>query len=218
MVAGNSSRRNSTLPPQDSPQSLWSEQDKSQRFLSQRALGFTCLDYNGINEGALQRHALPSKSFIESSCPDGLRLEIMFPSCWDGVNLDSIDHQSHVAYPDLLMEGQCPEGFFTRLPSLYYETIWDTTLFKGVDGQFLLSNGDTTGLGYHGDFLNGWEIDVLQEAIDSCKNLSGRVEDCPPFRIQSLNASSSCKLSIPDILRDDDCEGPRYGPCGKIAM
>jgi hypothetical protein len=26
-------------------------------------------------------------------------MEIMFPSCWDGKNLDSANHQSHVAWP-----------------------------------------------------------------------------------------------------------------------
>ncbi len=28
----------------------------------------------------------------------GLALHVQFPNCWDGVNLDSPDHQSHMAY------------------------------------------------------------------------------------------------------------------------
>jgi len=36
------------------------------------------------------------------TCPDakqqGLALHVQFPNCWDGVNLDSPDHQSHMAY------------------------------------------------------------------------------------------------------------------------
>jgi hypothetical protein len=218
MVAGNSSRRRTLLPAQDPPQSLWTKDDKSQTVLSQRALGFTCLHYEGTNEGALQRHALPDKDFITSRCRDGLRLELMFPSCWDGVHLDSADHHSHLAYPDLLMEGTCPEGFRTRLPSLYYETIWNTAPFEGVDGHFLLSNGDQTGLGYHGDFLNGWDIDVLQEAIELCTGLSGHVEDCSPFQLQSVHTAASCRVSAPDILQSDNCAGPRYGLCGNISM
>lgn len=79
------------------------------------------------------------------------------------------------------MEETCPSGFHTRLPSLYYETIWNTAIFEGIDSRFVLSNGDQTGLGYHGDFLNGWDIEVLQEAIKLCIGLSGRVEDCSPF-------------------------------------
>lgn len=40
---------------------------------------------------------------------DALRMEIMFPSCWDGKSLDSANHQTHVAWPSgvghLLVEG-----------------------------------------------------------------------------------------------------------------
>jgi hypothetical protein len=145
MVAGNSSRRTFTLPVPDPPQSQWNTSDKTQDALSQKALGFNCLNYQSTAEGALQRHFLPNKSFIDSYCRDGLRLELMFPSCWDGANVDSFDHESHLAYPDLVMDGDCPTGYGSRVPSLYYETIWDTTFFRDRDGRFLLSNGDLTG-------------------------------------------------------------------------
>jgi hypothetical protein len=69
----------------------------------------------------------------------------MFPSCWNGVDVDSKDHKSHVAYPSEVMTGNCPTGFETRLVSLFYETIWNTYEFNGVDGQFMIANGDPTG-------------------------------------------------------------------------
>lgn len=218
MVAGNSSRRTTLLPAQDPPRSLWTEKDKTQDVLSQRALGFTCLHHIGPNEGALERHALPDKDFLTSQCQDGLRLELMFPSCWNGVGLDSMDHHSHLAYPDLLMEGECPPGFNHRLPSIYYETIWNTAIFQGIAGQFVLSNGDQTGLGYHGDFLNGWDTEVLSEAIKVCTGLSGHVEDCPPFRLQSAHTAASCNIRAPQTLEEDDCAGPRCGLCGNVSV
>lgn len=76
---------------------------------------------------------------------DGIRLELMFPSCWNGQDVDSPDHKSHVAFPDLVMTGTCPEGYPVKLPSLFYETIWNTYQYNGVDGQFLISTGDPTG-------------------------------------------------------------------------
>jgi hypothetical protein len=42
--------------------------------------------------------------------------------------------------------GSCPEGFDTRVPSLFYETIWNTYKFKDTPGQFVWSNGDPTGM------------------------------------------------------------------------
>ncbi len=44
------------------------------------------------------------------------------------------------------MTGDCPSDYQTRIPSLFYETIWDTYSFKDSAGQFLLSNGDPTGM------------------------------------------------------------------------
>jgi hypothetical protein len=38
---------------------------------------------------------------IPKNCQPGDELwaRIAFPQCWDGVNLDSPDHKSHMAYP-----------------------------------------------------------------------------------------------------------------------
>lgn len=41
----------------------------------------------------------PLLSLPTGPCPQGLRTQIVFPSCWDGKNLDSSDHQSHMSYP-----------------------------------------------------------------------------------------------------------------------
>ena len=54
-------------------------------------------------------------------CPDGLRGEIRFPSCWDGVNLDSPTHNTHVAYPIDNESGPCPAGYPVRIVTLFYE-------------------------------------------------------------------------------------------------
>ncbi len=35
-------------------------------------------------------------------------------------------------------------------------------------GQFVFSNGDTTGYGFHGDFVNGWDQTVQTEAVQDC--------------------------------------------------
>ena len=40
-----------------------------------------------------------SSSIPQCFAPDRLRLDIFFPSCWNGVDLDSDDHKSHMAYP-----------------------------------------------------------------------------------------------------------------------
>lgn len=145
MIAGDTFQRNFSYPVPDIPKSNWDQAPyNTQAFLQQAALGFNCLNYAKQAEGSLYRHFLPDKAYLDANCIDGVRFELMFPSCWNG-SLDSTDHKSHVAYPSEVMTGDCPPEYPKRLVSLFYETIWNTYEFVGQDGQFVISNGDPTG-------------------------------------------------------------------------
>lgn len=145
MLAGDSRLRNFTGPVPDTEKSLWTASDKTQFSLGQKALGFNCLNYQKTPEPSMYRHFLPDKSYMDANCVDGIRAEIFFPSCWNGTN-DSQNHRDHMAYPDLVNGGTCPEGFKRRVPSLFFETIWNTYAFKDLPGQFVFANGDPTGM------------------------------------------------------------------------
>ena len=61
-----------------------------------------------------------------------IRQTIIFPTCWDGKNLDSPDHQSHVAYGQgsgATGGGACPSNFPVKLPQIMYELMWDVSKF-----------------------------------------------------------------------------------------
>ncbi|KAL0943425.1 WSC domain-containing protein [Colletotrichum truncatum] len=212
MIAGDTDRRNYTAgdPSKPDPQkSDWVTLGQTkQSVLEQRAVGFNCLNYERAPEGTLYRHFLPDKDYLDANCANGVRFEMMFPSCWNGKDKDSPDHKSHMAYPDLVIDGTCPEGFETSVPNLLYETIWNTYAFKNRAGRFVISNGDTQGYGYHGDFMSGWDEDFLQSAVDTCTNMSGRIEDCPVFSLQSESQVKQCSMKIPDILSTEDVIGP----------
>lgn len=146
----------------------------SQAFEDQ-AVNYKCLNYKGT--------PTDSKGFPNQNCPDGLRAEITFPSCWDGVNLDSEDHKSHMAYPSVTFEaGACPSSHPVHLVTVKMEVIFETFnhQFNG-NNPFVWSNGDPTGFGFHGDLVMGWDYDVLSRAVEECTNTSGRIEDCAPF-------------------------------------
>lgn len=118
-----------------------------------QAVSFVCLDYNAEPKPE-------TNEFPNENCPDGLRVQVFFPSCWDGENLDSDDHKSHVAYPEAgaFNDGSCPESHPVHLVSIFYEVIWNTGTFAdqwyGDSQPFVLSNGDPTGYGFHGDFVS----------------------------------------------------------------
>jgi hypothetical protein len=136
---------------------------------AQRAVTFLCLNFNG--------KSVTYNSLPPTTCPNGIRAQINFPSCWDGKNVDSPDHKSHVAFlsegPD---QGTCNDPKYpVVLPRIFMEVYWDSNAFDGVRSQamnstqpFVYAMGDPTGYGYHADFINGWDEGVLQRAVDGC--------------------------------------------------
>ena len=126
-----------------------------------------------------------------------MRAQVFFPSCWDGVNLDSPDHKSHMAYPiQNFNSGDCPSTHPVHLVSLFYEMVVSVDQYSyWGPGTWVFANGDTTGYGHHGDFQNGWDIALLQEAIDTCTAAQGNVMDCPPLAaVFDQAAADACVL------------------------
>jgi uncharacterized protein DUF1996/WSC domain-containing protein len=154
--------------------------------LEQRAISYACLGVSGPETPGLPNH----------NCPNGLRAQVMFPSCWDGVNLDSPDHKSHVAYPSLVDNGVCPPTHPVRFPSLFYEVTFRVDDYKnrwyGNSQPFVFSQGDPTGYGLHGDFLNGWDVDILQKAVTNCTDASGDIELCKVLDLFDEETMRSC--------------------------
>lgn len=211
MISGDTRQRNFTLPIPDPPTSFWTANDTTQSALAQKAMGFNCLNYTSgfATEGSLLYHYIRNKTFTDEECPDGLRLELMFPSCWNGRDLTSENHKSHIQFPELVQTGDCPDGFPVRMPVLFYETIFDIKLFKNYSGRFVIANGDFEGHGYHGDFIAGWDPEFLQEALNVCNSSTGLQEDCPLFNLQDDSNATACTMNLPEPLQDDDTHGPR---------
>ncbi|KAG9234742.1 hypothetical protein BJ875DRAFT_375744 [Amylocarpus encephaloides] len=139
-------------------------------------------------------------------CAGGVRVNTFFPTCWDGVNLDSPDHKTHVAYPVQGVFGNCPKSHPVEIPQVFIETIWDTGKFDQSlwpdDGSqpFVFSQGDPTGFGHHADYVFGWKGDSLQKAMDArCDVFDARPDpiihpasECPQLRTQEQAVANEC--------------------------
>lgn len=86
----------------------------------------------GVSFACLGANKPETNSLPNYNCPGGLRAQIFFPSCWDGKNLDSPDHKSHMAYPasGAYNNGPCPSTHPVQLVSLFYEILYDTNSFS----------------------------------------------------------------------------------------
>jgi hypothetical protein len=117
---------------------------------------------------------------IPLSCPagDAVRLTIIFPQCWDGVNLDSPNHKSHMAYPDYSSAGRnaskCPATHPVMLPEITEH--FDFPVTKGQESapsSWRLSSDmyDTSsrgGLSAHADWMMGWDPPTLATLVQNC--------------------------------------------------
>lgn len=228
MLAGNTTKRTWNGPLPVPPRSLWTDADMTQEALAEKAIGFNCLHYDlGWNEGALNVSWIRDKEFLDAFCYDGLRAEILFPSCWDGIHLDSKNHRDHVRYPRLLESGLCPDSHPVYLPILFYEVVWMTQQFRDLPGRYVFSNGDPTGFGYHADFMAAWEDEALDAvAVDpSCTDqniieptTNGQIELCSSLNVQSPEEAAQCRLMLPPELDHEVVYGELDGLPGNVPI
>ncbi|KAI9801579.1 MAG: hypothetical protein M1825_003258 [Sarcosagium campestre] len=118
-----------------------------------------------------------------TSCADGMRAQVHFQSCWNGVDL-FLPGNAHVAYLSGIDTGVCPVTHPVPLMHLFYEVLYsmDSIGPEQGEGRFVFSNGDPTGYGFHGDFVNGWDPTVLEDAIKQCgSSTNGEIRDCAPL-------------------------------------
>jgi hypothetical protein len=91
---------------------------------------------------------------------ENLHVRVDFADCWNGKDLDSADHVSHVAYSD--GKGHCPTGFPVPIPELSILLKYPVS-----DGTTLLvASGPTYTM--HGDFINAWDATELKRLVDKC--------------------------------------------------
>ena len=101
---------------------------------------------------------------------DVMRLVVGFPQCWDGVNLDSPDHQSHMAYAS--RAGVCPSTHPVQVPTISEIFRWKVQPGDNPSSWRLTSDMYSAsmpgGLSAHADWMTGWDPATMQALITNC--------------------------------------------------
>jgi Domain of unknown function (DUF1996) len=107
---------------------------------------------------------------------DAVSVELWFPQCWDGRNLDAPDHKSHMAYPT---NNVCPASHPVTLPQITFNISWRVpSNARGSQLRFSSDAYPTTspgGYSMHGDWFMGWKPDIRDAWINNCVRAS---RDC----------------------------------------
>ena len=104
-----------------------------------------------------------SKTIPGVDCPNGasIVMGVAFPNCWDGTNLDSPDHQSHMAYSNYTTG--CPASHPVLIPSIAFNIHYTVTAKNRSEFWRLASDmydpSLPGGASVHGDWFNGWRDD-----------------------------------------------------------
>ncbi|WP_432199766.1 DUF1996 domain-containing protein [Erythrobacter sp. W53] len=124
------------------------------------------------------------------NCPSGARIGALLtaPDCWDGEQLDSVDHRSHMSYEvrnSTTGVASCPASHPYRVPTFtlaaWYET--DDTLDRSgntdpnlqtwhfssdrMEGRQHMTSGTT----FHADWFGAWDDEVMSEWMANCIDL-----------------------------------------------
>ncbi|HQN66080.1 MAG TPA: DUF1996 domain-containing protein [Methylophilus sp.] len=107
-----------------------------------------------------------------------MQMLIRFPQCWDGKNLDSLDHKSHMAHT-VSGTGGCPASHPIGMPQVilglnFVITSENRTQFWRLSTD----NYDASkpaGYSANADWVNGWDEKILSSFVKNCLNAAN---DC----------------------------------------
>jgi len=138
---------------------------------------------------------------VAAGCPAGAKLVILFagPGCWDGKNLDTPDHRSHLSYGTAETGGQICPADHPYLIAAWQGQVHFTTDANFTAGKWHLSSDDMVpgapaGSTLHFDYAEGWSPTVKQTWQKYC-----------------IDAHKTCSSGdLGNGTRIRDAEGPAY--------
>lgn len=141
--------------------------------------------FNCDGPGATGGH-YPDIPTAAAFCPVGSQIlaTLDAPSCWDGKNLDSPDHRSHMAFPGYGSWGylKCPDTHPYVIPTFHLAIAYSIAAGDDLTKWSLASDtmappGSPAGFTLHGDYKEAWDESAKEMwtkgCVDGLLNCSG---------------------------------------------
>jgi hypothetical protein len=119
-----------------------------------------------------------SKSVTIPNCASGqkVKVELRFPMCWNGRDLDSPNHRSHMAYGTggdgwFTAQGGCPSSHPIHLPELTLFAVYPS---DGNSSNWYLSSDRMPGMThangstFHADWFGAWDNGIQETWTQKC--------------------------------------------------
>lgn len=136
------------------------------------------------------------KTTIPASCPAGVGIvaNVNFQGCWNGRDLDSSDHKSHVAYSRTKTDangvslGQgCPDGW-VGIPTIQSEFHYSP---KAVGGLLDSDHGvGPAGHSMHADVMFAWQPQTIAELMKCVNDPARNLPSSPLCGVFTSNSSA----------------------------
>lgn len=136
-----------------------------------RKVHWRCV-YNKVNETEL----VPYIPYCDPGSE--LKAVVEYPQCWDGVNLDSPDHKSHMAFGGFAKK--CPASHPVAIPEITFNIHYPvgsggTTGWRLSSDAYDVGSGLPGGYSLHGDLFLAWDPQISSMWMENCVRRSA---DC----------------------------------------
>jgi Domain of unknown function (DUF1996) len=147
--------------PQSTRVTYWTCAGRAARTAPSRTLPAYC--------GVIEGHGVAmipgrGRRVVRWRTKSTIELQVVFPDCWDGRRLDSVDHQSHMAYSRGYV---CPRSHPVKVPRIRLFIRYPIDRGQGVT----LASGSPYSA--HADFFNAWDQRRLEQLVASCFHMRG---------------------------------------------
>ena len=128
--------------------------------------------YHCLNHSNGTDYLTNSKAIPNCGVGHSVTMQVSFPRCWDGKNLDSPNHKDHMSHA---LNGSCPASHPVPIPQITFNMRWKVTkpneaLTWRLSSDNYAFNGSNAGYSAHADYVAAWDEALFATLVKNCLN------------------------------------------------